>query len=102
MKGQGEEAGAGAAGQGQRQAHRVQGRGRHRLARARLLIVVGHQAQCDDVDYGDLLSHPALLCCAFPASAQPDRAAGVLMQVEMGSTNVRVGSTIFGARDYSK
>jgi uncharacterized pyridoxal phosphate-containing UPF0001 family protein len=22
--------------------------------------------------------------------------------VEMGSTNVRVGSTIFGARDYSK
>jgi hypothetical protein len=23
-------------------------------------------------------------------------------QIEMGSTNVRVGSTIFGARDYSK
>jgi hypothetical protein len=23
-------------------------------------------------------------------------------QVEMGSTNIRVGSTIFGARDYSK
>jgi hypothetical protein len=23
-------------------------------------------------------------------------------QIEMGSTNIRVGSTIFGARDYSK
>jgi hypothetical protein len=25
-----------------------------------------------------------------------------LLQIEMGSTNIRVGSTIFGARDYSK
>lgn len=25
-----------------------------------------------------------------------------LLQIAMGSTNVRVGSTIFGARDYSK
>jgi hypothetical protein len=24
------------------------------------------------------------------------------VQIEMGSTNIRVGSTIFGARDYSK
>jgi uncharacterized pyridoxal phosphate-containing UPF0001 family protein len=27
---------------------------------------------------------------------------GTARQIEMGSTNVRVGSTIFGARDYSK
>lgn len=26
----------------------------------------------------------------------------LLMQIEMGSTNVRVGSTIFGAREYPK
>ena len=25
-----------------------------------------------------------------------------VLQIEMGSTNVRVGSTIFGARDYAK
>jgi hypothetical protein len=35
-------------------------------------------------------SHLLLCCCCFAA------------QIEMGSTNVRVGSTIFGARDYSK
>ena len=27
---------------------------------------------------------------------------GFAVQIEMGSTNVRVGSTIFGARDYAK
>jgi uncharacterized pyridoxal phosphate-containing UPF0001 family protein len=26
----------------------------------------------------------------------------VFLQIEMGSTNVRVGSTIFGAREYPK
>ena len=35
------------------------------------------------------------------ASLSPVERSGYV-QIEMGSTNVRVGSTIFGARDYSK
>jgi len=39
-----------------------------------------------------------------PAARHADFASYLLLshQVEMGSTNIRVGSTIFGARDYSK
>ena len=36
--------------------------------------------------------------CLLSSMLCPDNAA--YLQVEMGSTNVRVGSTIFGARDY--
>jgi uncharacterized pyridoxal phosphate-containing UPF0001 family protein len=41
-------------------------------------------------------TQPAETYCAAAA------AAAVMPQIEMGSTNIRVGSTIFGARDYSK
>ena len=43
-------------------------------------------------------------CCSPMLAFASGSAQGKLnqphMQVEMGSTNVRVGSTIFGARDY--
>jgi uncharacterized pyridoxal phosphate-containing UPF0001 family protein len=45
--------------------------------------------------------HARLLNTRTPAA---DAAMHVLpsWQVQMGSTNIRVGSTIFGARDYSQ
>ena len=38
-------------------------------------------------------------CCQ---TCQDSRLCSIALQIEMGSTNVRVGSTIFGARDYAK
>jgi hypothetical protein len=43
-----------------------------------------------------LLAHAFLVLLSLTVLLTPP------LQVEMGSTNVRVGSTIFGARDYSK
>ena len=79
-------------------------------------------ADCDDLQAGGVLSAAALLhtnedpwmCeqCGLSnvVCIDPDDDLGLIwacsaidcVQIEMGSTNVRVGSTIFGARDYAK